>query len=245
MTNRITDISVRKTTKVAGFGYLIIIVAGIFAELFVRSKLIVAGDAATTAHNIVNSEWLFRVSIVSDLIMLVCDVLVALALYVLLVPVNKSLALLATFFRLVHSAVYGITLLNLAFVVMLLSGADYLTVFAPDQLHALVLLFLNAHSYGYLIGLVFFGFHCFVLGYLVYKSGYFPRILGVLLVLASFGYLIDSFSNFLLPNYADYETIFLLIVAVPAIVGELSFCLWLSFKGVNMQGWESISVRPA
>jgi len=239
MPNRIADISAQKAARVAGVGYLIIIIAGIFAELFVRSKLIVPGDAATTANNIMASEWLFRASIVSDLVMLVCDVLVALALYVLLMPVNKNLALLATFFRLVHTAIYGITLLNLSFVLLLLSGVDYLAVFNSDQLHALVLLFLNAHGYGYIIGLVFFGLHCLVLGYLVFKSGYFPRVLGILLIAASIGYLIDSFARFILPNYSDYESIFLLIVAVPAIIGELSFCLWLLLKGINAQQWDN------
>jgi hypothetical protein len=235
MTNPITDMSPRKAARVAGLGYLIIIILGIFAELFVRSKLIVPGDAATTANNIAASEWLFRIGIASDLIMLTFDVVVALALYVLLKPVHKSLALLAAWFRLVHATIYGITLLALFFVLQLLSGADYVTVFGADQLHALVLLFLNAHGTGYRIGLVFFGVHCVFLGYLVFKSGYLPRILGVLLICASLGYLIDSFANFLLPNYANYEAIFLLIVAVPAIIAELSLSLWLLLKGVNIQ----------
>jgi len=242
--NRITEISTRKAARVAGLGYLIIIIAGIFAEFFVRANLIVPGDAATTANNIMASAWLFRIGIASDLIMLMCDVVLALALYVLLIPVNRSLALLAAFFRLVHAAIYGINLLNLFFVLKLLSGAGYLTVFETDQLHALVLLFLSGHGTGYLIGLVFFGFHCFVLGYLVFKSGYFPRILGVLLMFASFGYLIDSFANFLLPNYENYRTIFSLVVFVPAFVGELSFCLWLLLKGINEQRTPIATKQP-
>ncbi|MHC4791131.1 MAG: DUF4386 domain-containing protein [Planctomycetota bacterium] len=235
MTNHITDMSQRQAARVAGIGYLIIIIAGIFAEFFVRSTLIVPGDAATTANNIMASEWLFRIGIASDLVMLLFDVVVALALYVVLKPVNKSLALLAAFFRLVHAAIYGLNLLNLFFVLQFLSGADYLTVFETEQLHALILLFLNGHSIGYLIGLVFFGVHCLVLGYLILKSGYIPRILGVLLVFASLGYLTDSFANFLLPNYEAYETIFLLVVFVPAFIAELSLCLWLLLKGVNVQ----------
>jgi hypothetical protein len=166
--------------------------------------------------------------------MLLCDVVVAAALFILLKPVSRGIALLAAFFRLVHAAVYGVNLLNLFFVLRLLSGAEYLTVFETDQLHALVLLFLNGHSTGYLIGLVFFGLHCLVLGYLIFKSGYFPRILGVLLIIASLGYLTDSFANFLLPNYKAYETIFLLVVFLPAFIAELSLCLWLLLKGVNV-----------
>ncbi len=126
-------------------------------------------------------------------------------------------------------------MLNLFFVLQLLSGAGYLTVFGAEQLDALVLLFLNGHSIGYSIGLVLFGLSLFVLGYLVFKSGYFPGILGVLLIVAASGYLIDSFASFLLPNYANYEAIFALVVFLPALIGELSMCVWLLVKGVTVQ----------
>jgi len=235
MINRIKEISQDKAARIAGTGYLIIIAAGIFAEFFVRSSLIVPGNTTLTARNIVEAEWLFRFGIAGDIIMLIFDVVVAMALYVLFVSVNKSIILLATFFRLVHSAVYGVTLLTLFIVLLLLSGAEYLTTFETEQLHSLVLLFLNAHSTGYLIGLIFFGVHCGLLGYLVIKSGFLPKILGILLLFASIGYLTDSFANFLLPNYIDYKTIFEYAVFIPAFIGELSFCLWLLFKGVNLQ----------
>ena len=235
MTNRMPDISPRKAARIAGFGWLIIIIAGIFAEFFIRMQLIVPGDAAATANNIMDSEWLFRISIVSDLIMLAFDVVEALALYVVLKPVNRSLALLAAIFRLVMDAILGINLLNLIVALLLLRGADYLTVFETDQLHAQALLFLNAHSSGYDLALVFFGLSLLVLGYLVFKSGYFPRVLGVLLIVASFGYLIDSLASFLLPNYDNYEAIFALVVFLPAFIGELSMCLWLLLKGVKVQ----------
>ncbi len=235
MTNRIADLSLRQAARVAGFLYLIIIIAGIFAEFFVRQSLIVPGDATATADNIMASEGLFRIGIASDLVMIMCDVALALIFYVLLKPVNNSLSLLAAFFRLAQAAILGINLLNLFFVLQLLSGADYLTVLGADQLHALVLLFLNGHSIGYSIGLVLFGLSLFVLGYLVFKSGYFPRILGVLLIVASLGYLIDSFANVLMPNYETYEAIFALVVFLPAFIGELSMCLWLLVKGVKVQ----------
>ena len=163
-----------------------------------------------------------------------CDVALALAFYVLLKPVSNALSLLAAFFRLGQAAILGINLLNLFFVLQLLGGADYLTVFGADQLDALVLLFLNGHSIGYSIGLVLFGLSLLVLGYLVFKSGYIPKILGVLLIVAALGYLIDSFASFLLPNYEAYETIFALVVFLPAFIGELSMCLWLLIKGVNV-----------
>ena len=147
-----------KISRIAGIGYLIIIIAGIFAEFFVRSSLIVPEDAAATVRNILASNQLFRIGIASDLLMLICDVVLALAFYILLLPVNKSLALLAAFFRLVHSAIYGVNLLNLFFVLKLLSGVEYLKVFTADQINAQVMVFLNAHSEGYLIGLIFFAF---------------------------------------------------------------------------------------
>jgi hypothetical protein len=235
MTNHTVDTSQRKLARVAGFLYLVIIVAGIFAEFFVRQSLIVPGDATATASNIIAFEGLFRLGIVSDLVMIMSDVALALVFYVLFKPVSNALALLAAFFRLAQATILGINLLNLFFVLQLLSGANYLTVFGPDQLDAFSMLFLDAHSIGYSIGLVFFGINLLVLGYLVFKSGYFPRILGILLIGASLGYLIDTFAKVLLPNYGDYEGIFTLVVFAPAFIAELSLCIWLLVKGVNVQ----------
>ena len=235
MTDHTADLSPRRAAKVAGFGYLIIIITGLLAEFFVRSRLIVWSDAAATANNILTSGGLFRLGISSELVMLACDAVVAVALYALLRPVNKTLALLAASFRLIHTAISGINLLNLVKVLLLLSGAGYLKALEPNQVSAQIMLFLNAHNFGYLIALVFFAFHCLILGYLIFKSSYIPGILGVLLILASFGYLTDSFAKILLVNYADYATVFLLIVAVPAIVAELSFCFWLLFRGGKIQ----------
>jgi hypothetical protein len=225
----------KKTARVAGLLYLTIIVAGIFAEFVVRSSLIVSGDATATANNIMASEGLFRVGIAADLIMIMCDVALALVFYILLKPVSNALALLAAFFRLAQAATLGINLLNLFFALELLSGANYLAGAGADQLGAQALLFLEAHGTGYAIALVFFGFSIMVLGYLIFKSGYFPRILGVLLVLASFGYLIDSFARVLLPTYNNYEATFTLVVFAPAFIAELALCLWLLVKGINVQ----------
>ena len=235
MTNRIAELSPRKTARVAGVLYLIIIIAGIAAEFFVRQSLKAPGDAAATAGNIMASEGLFRLGIAGDLMMIISDVALALAFYVLLKPVSNALSLLAAFFRLTQAAILAVNLLNLFFALQLLSGAEYLTVFGVDQLQALALLFLNSHSIGYSIGMVPFAFSLLVLGYLVFKSDYFPGILGVLLIVAAAGYLIDSFAGFLLPTYDNYETIFALVVFLPAFIGELSMCLWLLIKGVKVQ----------
>jgi len=233
MADRTTDISLRKIAKVAGFLYLIIIICAGFSEGYVRSTLIVPEDATATAKNIMASEWLFRIGFVSDLIAFLSDLVVSVLFYILLKPVSKTLSLIAASLRLIaHPAIASINLLNQFAALLLLSGAGYLTVFETDQLHALMLLFLNMHKYGYLIAGAFFGVHCLVLGYLLFQSDLFPGILGVLLVFAAFGYLIESFGNFLLPGY---EALFAWIVAFPAAIGELSLCVWLMVKGIKSQ----------
>lgn len=235
----------KKTARFAGILYLVIIISGIFAEFFVRQNLVVPGDATTTAHNIMASEGLFRLGIAGDLIMIMSDIALALVFYVLLKPVSNALSLLAAFFRLVQATILGINLLNLFFVLQLLSGEDFGATFSAVQLHSLALMFLNGHGIGYSIGLIFFGLSLFVLGYLVFKSSYLPKILGVLLIVAGTGYLIDSFASLLLPNYGDFETIFALVVFLPAFIGELSMALWLLLKGINIPALKNRALKPA
>jgi hypothetical protein len=131
----------------------------------------------------------------------------------------------------VYTAILGVALLNFVYVLLLLSGADYLTAFETNQLHAQVLLFLNAFYGLWDIGLVVFGFHLLGLGYLVFKSGYIPKILGILLVLASAGYLITSGGNLLLPNYENYSSIIKIAFIVPMVLGEFGLALWLLLRG--------------
>jgi hypothetical protein len=235
MADRTVEASPQVYARIGGLLYLIIIVAGLFAEAFVRDKLIVSGDAAATANNIMASQLLWRTGVAGEFIMLVCDVGLSLIFYVLLRPVSRNLALLVAFFHLVSAAVLGVSKLFLFAPLFLLGGADYLKAFEPHQLQALASLALRTHAYGFGISLVFFGCQCLVLGYLIFKSGYFPRILGVLLQLAGWCYLTNSFALFLAPKFADM--IFPAILA-PAFIGELSLCLWLLVKGVNVAKWE-------
>lgn len=221
--------------RMAGVLYLTIIVSGIFAEFFVRQSLRVPGDAAATAGNIMASESLFRLGIAADLVMIMSDVALALIFYVLLKKVNQSLSLLAAFFRLGQATILGLNLLNLFAVIQLLSGDSFLSTFEAGQLHSLAYLFFNAHGTGYSIAMVFFGFSILVLGYLIFKSGYIPKILGAMLIFASLGYLVDSFAKFLMPNYASYEGMFTMVVFVPAFISELALCLWLLIKGLKVQ----------
>ena len=230
MTTKENMNSLKKTARVAGLLYLIFIVLA-FLGGFLYASLIVPGNAAETAQNIMANEWQFRSSFVINLIYQTCFILLVWALYVLLKPVDKNLALLFVFCTLVAVAIHCINLLIQYAAIELLSGASYLTVFEADQLHAQVMFFLNLHNHGILIAQIFFGLWLLPLGYLVYKSGSFPRILGVLLMIGCFGYLIDFFQYFLFPNF---EVITYPGLAV-ATVAEFSLCGWLLIKGVKTQ----------
>jgi len=227
MTDRFADTTPRQAAIVAGYGFLLTLIAVTFATLYVEN-LIVPGDAAATANNIMASEGLYRFGIVSWLFVIIGDMVRAWALYVFFKQVHKSLALFAAWFMLVHDAILGVTLVNLIFGSVLLSGAGYLTVFDPTQLQALVLLFSNGFNYGFQIGLFFFSFHLLILGYLVYKSGFVPKILSPLLILASLGYSINSVGKILSSNFPE---IIWTVFVLPMIVGESALILWLVFKG--------------
>jgi hypothetical protein len=224
--------SMRQIARIAGVLYLIIIVAGMFAGGFARPSLLVAGDAAATAENIIASEGLFRASIVADLAMIMADVAIAIAFYYLLKPVNQGLSLLSAVFRLAQAATLGINLLMLFFVLQLLGGEVYLPALGTESVQAQAYLFLNAHSIGYKLALMFFATSILIQGYLLYVSGYFPKFLGVLMIVASAGYFIDNMATFILPNYDAYAATFEMIVMV-ALPVELIMALWLLVKGIN------------
>jgi len=237
-TSSITNISLRQAALIAGLGYLVSFIFAFYAGAdFVSTG---PGVSATTAIDNMANEALFRSGIASWLIVLILDVVVAWALYIFLKPVSKSLSLLAAWFRLIFTAIAGIALLNLLIALQLSKGADYLTVFTADQLQALVILILNAYWELTLIAWVFFGLHIFLLGYLILKSSYIPRVLGVLLIVASIGYQINSFATFLLPNIANSAGILLAVTIMPAIIAEFSLTIWLLFKGRKIPEQENI-----
>lgn len=231
MTNRHAEVSPRQAAKIAGYGYLAIFVLAIFANFFVRERLIEPGDAAATASNIMGSEALFRLGLASFLVVFVLDLVIAWALYVVFRHLNRDVSLLTAWFRLVYTALLGVALIFLFLVLQLVGGAEYLTAFEAGQLDAHVTVFLEGFNSAWLIGLVCFGIHLALLGSLVLTSGYIPKALGVLLILAGAGYVIDTLANALLANYGDYETTFLLIVAVPSLIGEFAFTIWLLLRG--------------
>ncbi len=230
MTNPITDLSLRKVAIAAGVLLLLMFIPTFFANFFVIEGLIVPGDAATTADNIMANMLQFRMAIFSFIIVIVLDVGVAWLLYVLLKPVSKNLSLLAAWGRLVYSAILRIALLNLVIALRLICVGTYLPGFGTDQLYTQVLLSVNAFSDGWAIGSIFFFLHLLFLGYLILKSGYIPKILGILLIIASFTYLINNVADLLIPNYENYVIIFY-ILAIPSALGEIILALWLLSKG--------------
>jgi hypothetical protein len=236
---------IQRTARLVGALILLIAILAPFSMIFVPSTLIVAGDAATTARNIMASEGLFRLGIAGDAVIFLLETVVVVLLYVLLKPVSKTLSLVAAFSRLAMTVIQGINLLTHLVVLLLLSGAGYMTVFAQDQLNALGLLFIDAHAGVVLIWGLFFALHLSVFGYLVYKSGYIPRFVGVLLMVASVCYLTQSFGNILLPEYKGIFT----SIGLLSIV-EVALPLWLLIKGVNVATWEkrvleAASIEPA
>lgn len=232
----------RIQTRVAGVLYLLLAIIGPFSLIYVPSALYVAGDAAATAQKIGASMELFRAGMVGDMLIVVIEVVLSVLLYKLLAPVSKTLSLIATSARLGMTIVQAINVLNKLFVVLLLSGDAYLQAFDVNYRQSLVMLFLSANKQTVLIWEVFFGLHLIVLAYLVYKSHYFPWVLGVLLALAALGYLADSFGNLLLPQYVDIYT---LLVSIAAPIGELAFTLWLLIKGINAEQWRRHFVSAA
>jgi len=229
MKNHVAEGSQRKAAIVAGLGLLLMTVLAIFANFVVVEGLVVPGDATATVSNIVDNELLFRAGICCFMLVAALDVVVAWALYAFVKQVNKGLSLLMAWFRLVYAALLGVAVANLLGALVLLGGASYLTAFETGQLHAQVALYANVFSLTWDIGYVFFGLHLLLLGYLVFRldySGYIPKILGVLISIASLGYLIDSFGKFLVPNYDANIGMF-------TFFGELLLMLWLLWGGVR------------
>ena len=223
--------SIQIMAKIAAGLYLLITVLAIYTHFYVPGELIVAGDATLTATNIAANQGLFRGGIFSELIILLSEVILTLILYVIFKPVNRTLSLISAVSRLAMTTIHGFNVLNNIFVLVLLSGVGYLSVFDPDELNALVMFFLDGYTYGFGLGIVFLGLHAIVLGYLIYVSGYFPKVLGVLFGLAALGYFIDSFSLLLIPNYVPGQV----FIAVPIALAEIAFPLWLLIKGVNLE----------
>jgi hypothetical protein len=234
MTSHTVETAPQVYARSAGALYLVIIVLGAFAEGVVANKLIAPGDAATTAQNILAAPGLWQLSVAGNLLVVLCAVPLLWIEYLLLRPVNKQLVLLALFFNLVSLAVEAISKLFLLLVMPTLRSTDYLRAFEPLQLQALANLALRSHYVAFNIALIFFGCTCLLNGYLIFKSTYLPKFVGVLMQIAGLSYLIACFAALFTPTLAD-----LLIPAIllPPLIGESSLCLWLLIKGVDIKKW--------
>lgn len=226
--------------RLCGAFYLYIIVAGIFAELFVRAKLVVPADAEATASNILAHESLFRIGFSGEILHLSFDVMVAVILYALLRPVDRSVALLAAFMRFACDLILAVASMSHFAALQLLHGGSSLSSFSPEQLHSLTLWVMNLHGDAYAISLVFFGFACLALGHLLFHSGFLPKAFGVLLGLAGFCYLFTSFAQFLDPAFA--KSLFP-VFFIPCFVGELGFALWMLVKGIDVARWNERAIQ--
>lgn len=230
----------KQNARIAGVLYLVIAAAAVFAHVYVPSSLIVSGDPAATASSIAASETLFRLAIGGEFVVLLSEVALSVLLYVLLKPANKTVSLLAMASRLVMTTIHGLNLLNSYFVLMLVSGTGPALAFEQSQTDELVSLFLRAHDYGFTIGILFLTIHVFALGYLIVQSGYLPKALGYLFLLAGIGYLIDSTASLLIRGYETTP----IYLALPITISEIAFPLWLVIRGLNLERWNQ-RLQPA
>jgi len=221
----------KQTARIAGLIYLVVVITGIISLMYIPNKLIVWNDALITYNNIIANQALFRFGLFSYIICYTFFLILPLFLYKLLKSVNNNYALLMVALAVVSVPMALINIQNQFNVLSLISGADYLKVFSNEQLQSQVLLNLNQYDNGHLISLVFFGLWLFPFGYLVFKSGFLPKIFGVLLMLGCFSYLINFAGNTL---YSDYSTLGISpYIQLPASIGEIGICLWLLIIGSN------------
>jgi hypothetical protein len=225
----------RFVAKVGGVLYLVIIAVGALGEAVVRGSIVVPGNATATAANLRSMEWLWRLGVAGEVVLLACATALALILYILLRRVSPDLALAAVFFNLVCIAIEAVAAVSLAAALFPLARAPYLKTFAPEQINAMAMLSIRSHTTGFGIALIFFGVECVILGYLIYRSGYMPRSIGVLMEIAGVCYVINSFALLLSPALSS--RLFPAIL-MPALVAELSLALWLLVKGVNARKWD-------
>jgi Domain of unknown function (DUF4386) len=223
--------SEKKLARIAGSLYLVVAVLGGFAELVVRDGIVEPGNAAATAENISGSATLFRLGFAADLVQATVFLFTAMALYLLLRHVHELMARAMVVIVAVSVAIICLNLLNQFTALSLATGEEYAAAFGAAGSTAMAGLFADMHASGYLIAQMFFALWLLPLGYLVYRSGFFPKVLGVLLALGCAGYLVDLFAHFLAPGVAGSMEVFL---AIPGAVGELGLVAYLLVRGVRI-----------
>lgn len=223
--------SIKTTARIAGLLYLLQIPLGVFGILYVPKVLIVPGNMAATASNILANEFLFRLGIVSTIVCALVTVATALYIYKVLRYVNENQAKWILLFTLIAAPISLLNELNSVAALLLLKSQEFATIFTSGQLHSLVSVFLDLHKYGHQIAGIFFGLWLLPMGYLVFKSTYIPKIIGVLLIVTTLGYLIDFTTFFLYPDFT-------IIISEYTWLGEVLMVLWLLIKGVNLGKFE-------
>jgi ABC-type uncharacterized transport system permease subunit len=226
--------TIRQQARLAGFLYLLVILLGGFAEIGVRQGLVVPGDAAATARAIISHESLFRLGFAAEMMTNVIAVPVSLIIYRLLVPAGSFLALNALVLDLTQNVVNSVNAWTQFAPITLLGGSPDLAAIPPAQLAALARLALKWHDVGFGIGLTFFGFALLIWGALIFRSGYFPRWLGLLYALAGACYLVNSYALFLAPSLPVFP-----YVLFPCLIGEAAVALWLLIIGVDEAKWRT------
>jgi len=232
--------SPRATARLAGLLYFINAACGLWAEAFVRGRIVVAGDAAKTAANIIANQTLYRSGFAADLVSMVLELAIALLLYRLFRPVSRGLAGAMVLFRVAWVAIFAtVALTHIAPLLLLdrsIKGLD------GSLAQSLSYFFLRLHGQGYEIGLVFFGVDCLLIGVLILRSDFLPKVLSALLMLAGLCYLVNSFADFLAPAFARRFGVWLLL---PCALAEYAFILWLLIVGVNAAKWTEQAGRTA
>ncbi|NQX70382.1 DUF4386 domain-containing protein [Paenibacillus alba] len=221
----------RKSALIAGTSLIIMAIASFFSYGFVHETLVVQGDPIATFNNITSSNNLFKAEILGWVIILICDIVVAWAFYIFLKPIHQSLSLLGAWLRLTYSTILGIAIMNLIFVLLLSRHTTYLSSFKIEQMQSLMMLFLEAFESIWSIGLIVFGWHLLIVGYVVFKSGSIPKVIGIGLLLASIGYMVIHLSKTFLSQYDAAIAILNLVFMIPMIIGELGFGIWLLLRG--------------
>jgi hypothetical protein len=238
--NELNAKTARRIARVGGVLYLLIIVIGALGEAAVRGSIVVPGNATATAANLRSMEFLWRLGVAGEIVLLTCATALALIFYVLLRPVSCDLALMTILFNLVCIAIEGVAAVSLAKALLPVSNAAYLNAFTPEQLNVLAMLSIRSHTIGFGVALVFFGVECVILGYLIFRSSYMPRPIGVLMQIAGVCYVINSLALILSPPLSS--RLFPAIL-LPALVAELSLALWLLIRGVRAEEWEQVTIR--
>ncbi|MFK7920158.1 MAG: DUF4386 domain-containing protein [Ilumatobacter sp.] len=226
-----SDTSPRTAAVIAGAGYVVLFVLGVFANFFVREGLVVADDAQATATNIVGSEGLFRLGMVSFLIIFLVDVIVAWGLYIVFRRTHRDISLVAAWFRLVYTVFLGAALIYMFQALQLLSGSGVSEAIGSAEREAHALVALDMFNSAWLIGLAAFGLHLVVLGGLIVHTRSAPPALGWVLSVAGAAYVIDTVAHSVLGTYSDYESAFIVMVAVPAVIAEGWMGMWLLVRG--------------